>query len=111
MPLPIIADCSDCGACCTAQAALPVHLIVEWYRMDPCSPLPAELAAELRAAVERFGLEGWPADGTPCIWYDAAARRCRHYDHRPTLCREVVAPGDESCRRWRRSLGMDKEEG
>lgn len=106
--LPVVTNCDGCGACCTGQAALPVNMVGSTFRMPSCSPpLPPELEAELREAAERFEREGWPADGTPCIWYDAEARRCRHYEHRPTLCRDEVEPGDDACRRWRRASGVD----
>ncbi|MBY0527329.1 MAG: YkgJ family cysteine cluster protein [Gemmataceae bacterium] len=104
-PLPVV-SCDDCGACCTEQAALPTSLVGTAFRMPGVGPLPVELRAELLAAVERFRRDGWPADGTPCIWYDAAAKRCRHYEYRPTLCRDEVVPGDEACRRWRRLKGV-----
>jgi Fe-S-cluster containining protein len=75
--------------------------------LEPVSPLPENLKAELRAAVERFQRDGWPADGTPCIWYDPETKRCRHYEHRPTLCRDALQPGDRDCLRCRREYGID----
>jgi Fe-S-cluster containining protein len=108
--LPVIADCTGCGACCTGQAALPVS----WYTApdpfgDPAT-LPPALLAELEAMRDRM-LAGrsFPKDGTPCVWYDAEARRCRHYEYRPSICRTEVNPGDEACRSWRRSLGIDPQ--
>ena len=105
--LPQVKDCNDCGACCTGQAALPVHLVGEGFRMQPVKRLPPELAAELRAAVERFKAEGFPPDGSPCIWYDPETKQCKHYEHRPEVCRDEVKPGDEACHRWRRSVGIE----
>lgn len=105
--LPIL-NCDNCGACCTGQAALPVHLVGEHFRMEPVSPLPPGLAEELRNTVAKFNRDGWPPDGTACIWYDPRRKRCRHYEHRPTLCRDEVVPGDEGCRRWREAVGVDR---
>lgn len=106
--LPVITNCDDCGACCTGQAALPVHLTGDGaLRLDGVNPLPGHLRDELRAAVDRFHRDGWPPDGSPCIWYDAATKRCKHYEYRPTTCRDEVMPGDEACRRWRKIAGVD----
>jgi uncharacterized protein len=105
--LPVVKDCNQCGACCTEQAALPIHLDSDDPYELPVSPLPAELKAELAATRERFNREGWPQDGSPCIWYDAEKKSCRHYEHRPKLCRDAIKPGDESCRRWRKACGID----
>jgi Fe-S-cluster containining protein len=96
-----------CGACCTGQAALPVS----WYAApeplgDPAT-LPAGLRADLFALLAHYRESGdWPPDGSPCVWYDPASRRCRHYEHRPQLCRDEVQPGDAACRRWRRACGV-----
>jgi Fe-S-cluster containining protein len=106
-PLPVVTNCNDCGACRREQAALPVSLVGEHVRMKSVTPLPEDLKAELLAAVERFQRDGWPADGTPCIWYDPETKRCRHYEHRPTLCRDAIQPGDRTCLRWRREYGID----
>lgn len=108
-PLPMIRNCDQCGACCTGQAALPIHLVGDQFRMAPVSPLPPELAKELKDTVARFMKYGFPPDGSPCIWYDAEKKQCKHYEHRPTLCRDEVKPGDDGCRRWRRKVGIDPQ--
>ncbi len=72
---------------------------------DPAT-LPALLLAELEGLRLKFLAEGFPPDGSPCVWYDAKTRRCRHYEHRPELCRDEVQPGDEACLRWRRLKGV-----
>lgn len=105
-PLPAIDNCNDCGACCTAQEALPVG----WYLgvlRGRRHGLPAELLAELEAFAERFNAHGWPSNGEPCVWYDADTRRCKHYEHRPDVCRDGVKPGDDACREWRKVRGID----
>ncbi len=106
--LPVI-SCTDrpCGVCCLGQSALPVRLAGGYFRLEPVAPLPEALKAELRAAVEEFQRTGWPADGAPCIWFDAEARRCKHYEHRPQLCRDAVKPGDDACRADRIACGID----
>lgn len=109
MSLEVITSCMNppCGACCTGQAALPIHLVGEGFRMPSVSPLPEELQAELLVTVAGYIRDGaWPDDGSLCIWYDIQTRKCKHYEHRPELCRDGLQVGDESCRAWRRSVGM-----
>ncbi len=106
-PLPTIASCDGCGACCTGQAALPIHLVNEHSGITPVRKLPGWLADELRALTKKYMAEEFPPDGSPCIWYDAETKKCRHYNYRPELCRDGVLVGDDACRRWRRTCGID----
>lgn len=107
IPIRVVTNCDGCGACCTGQAALPVSLINPRSGERPVSPLPDYLIRELTDYVHKFMAEGWPADNTPCIWYCDVTRQCKHYNHRPELCRDAVKPGDQSCLSWRRDLGID----
>jgi Fe-S-cluster containining protein len=105
--LPLIKDCNDCGQCCHGQEALPVS----WY-LAPLHPqgdpaiLPPELRRELECMLAFFKLHGFPV-GTPCVWFDAEKKQCKHYEHRPELCKTELMPGDETCRRIRQKAGMD----
>lgn len=36
----------------------------------------------------------------PCCWLDPITKRCLHYEHRPTICREFEMGGVD-CRGWR----------
>jgi len=103
--LPVISDCSDCGACCHGQEALPVCILQPGY-LPAGVTLPAALRIELLADVREFERNGWPIN-EPCIWFDAALKRCRHYEHRPTICRDNLQAGDDTCRRIRRIEGID----
>lgn len=106
--LPRVDNCNDCGACCTGQAALPIHLVGRQDLRTPgVNPLPPDLKAELQALVIEYLTTEFPPDDSPCIWYDAQTKRCRHYDYRPTLCRDEVKPGDAACLRWRLDCGID----
>lgn len=40
----------------------------------------------------------------PCLWYDEETKRCRHYEHRPEVCRDAIKPGDDACLQTRRSF-------
>jgi uncharacterized protein len=97
---PLPTTCHGCGACCEQQAGLPIT----WYRVvEPDAPLPPELRAEIDETARRWGGLGvWqgPGEGAPCVWYDRASHRCRHYEHRPEVCRDFPV-GGEDCLAWR----------
>lgn len=44
--------------------------------------------------------------GTPCIWLDLDTRQCRHYEHRPQMCRDFEM-GRYHCRRMRVDQGIE----
>jgi Fe-S-cluster containining protein len=50
--------------------------------------VPARLRAEIVARRRSSPPRG------PCFWLDLAARRCRHYEHRPDVCRDFKLGGD-----------------
>ena len=107
--LPIIETCDGCGACCLVVTAPPFRREFDeagedaWERLRRRCP---DLLAGLLAADRARRAAGEPSYGAPCLWYDAAARRCRHYDYRPRACREF-ALGSDDCRDARRRSGME----
>jgi Fe-S-cluster containining protein len=108
-PLPLIRDCQDCGQCCEGQEALPVSWYlgnVNVFRPGDPATLPPDLRAELEAMLADFMANGFPV-GTACVWFDVEKKQCKHYEHRPELCRTEIVPGDESCRLIRMKAGMD----
>jgi hypothetical protein len=68
--------------------------------------LPVSLADELR---EQFGAgkDGFFRGDRPCVWLDLETRQCKHYEHRPEICRnfEIGAP---ACLRHRVKFGLDE---
>jgi Fe-S-cluster containining protein len=86
-PLPLI-SCDNCGACCE-QMGLPPFTTVEY------STLPPSIAATMDTIVP---------EGSPCIWLENG--RCKHYDHRPAVCREFEVGGIH-CLVWRERHGME----
>lgn len=121
--LPVLTpeDCKGCGACCQAMGH-PVFCRDRpgWRDLDPAFHdsieewlrLPEHLKRELDEHLDRLdeeyrlGLRPRADDGgEPCIWLQADGT-CRHYEHRPSVCREFETGGDE-CRAWRREMGMD----
>jgi Fe-S-cluster containining protein len=106
--LPVIESCDGCGACCTVVTRPPFYHVFEdmgeeaWDRLERERP---DLVAELHADYQARQESGGPFFGTPCVWFDAETRRCRHYDFRPLAC-QMFEVGDEDCRDARRRAGV-----
>jgi Fe-S-cluster containining protein len=106
--LPLIESCDGCGACCRVVPLPPFLRRFDgsgdeaWQRLGWERP---ELRAALLAAERARRGRGAPDYGSPCLWYDAASGRCRHYEHRPRACREFSVGGDD-CRDSRRRAGI-----
>lgn len=94
--LPIVESCDHCGACCM-QAGHPPYIDDERQWLD------FELLALLNAYLATLEDDDI---GRPCIWLDLETRRCRHYEHRPQVCRDFQR-GSDACRlvRWRYRIG------
>lgn len=81
--------------CCEGNGS-PVALYAsrpEWQNQHPFRPagLPSELIQEID---EHFGgLYRGQEPPERCLWFDAIARRCRHYEWRPQLCRDYELGG------------------
>ncbi len=107
-PLPVIRSCDSCGACCRVVTLPPFRRIFDgegeeaWERLRWDRP---DLLAGILAADRARKAAGGPTSGTPCLWYDGPAGRCRHHDLRPRACREFEVGGDD-CRDARRRAGV-----
>lgn len=108
--LPVVTTCEGCGgACCRNQPCPPGFHHVHSGFLDGAWPedvaitdaAPAEVIDSLRSwFADRERLDDWEEiDGTPCFWLTEDGR-CRHYEHRPTICREFEMDSD-SCRAMR----------
>jgi len=63
--------------------------------------MPPEVRSEYDNYVRNLkNREPHPNKGI-CIWFDEETRKCKHYDLRPSICREEVKVNDEACHRWR----------
>jgi len=72
---------------------------------DP-SKLPPALLAELQALVDDWQKNNtWLPDDAPCIWLDQATGKCKHYEHRPDVCRDFEV-GGAGCIRRRVEAGL-----
>ena len=122
--LPADDPCRGCGACCLHLAEPPFVRIddPEWERLQRERPdLVAEIESDfarrhpgvtgrLSDPANRLLVAAWLEDhdgsSGPCLWYDPATRRCRHYEYRPADCREFE-PGEKECLRTRKAVGID----
>lgn len=104
-PIP---SCDGCGVCCrfVASPGYGRFFPADGREVDPealAGPdharllaMPAQLRAELAAY---YADPDRPAHGH-CWWFDAAAGRCRHHEHRPQVCRDFET-GGRDCREIR----------
>jgi Fe-S-cluster containining protein len=72
--------------------------------------MPEAIRAELLAYYESVRAGAAPAREGPCLWLDPQTKRCRHYEHRPDVCREFPL-GGLSCLGWRRDFGLPVPDG
>jgi uncharacterized protein len=106
--LPLIScTTTPCGACCQEQGGLPVSMYLGDHPLDSPTHLPPELYQSLLDIQASWLAHGFLADSSPCIWYDINTRLCKHYEYRPSICRNVVIPGDFHCLSWRKAKGID----
>ncbi len=108
--LPII-NCDDCGACCFEQGSPP---FMPAYLSDPIEDaediirqreMPAA-AADAIATYHRQLLADEVSGDAPCCWLDRDTNRCRWYEFRPQICRDLDC-GSEGCRSWRDEYNID----
>ncbi len=86
--------------------------------MSQCSPpfvtgdgelesLPLDIRRDLELRKKMRSDRGW-VDDVPCFWLDLATMKCRHYDHRPSICRDFDR-SSEGCHTWRAEFNVDVE--
>lgn len=113
MELSIISTCDDCGACCREMAfppgfemmfLAPASSVARQEMMEApdvrrFQTLPPSAVDELRVRFQAIEA-GRVSRYSPCVWFDPIARQCRHYEHRPEICRNFEV-GSPACGRWR----------
>lgn len=111
--LPIIDTCDGCGACCLQQESPPGYLIIalrdEAYDEEDrrrYEAMPEEARREIEKYAADLGEHGHPNNNI-CIWFDEETRKCRYYEHRPSICRDALQVGDAGCRSWRQEYGIE----
>ena len=102
--LPVVDSCEGCGVCCRQVGHPPYfwhphhgHTVDEHWKL-----VPEELRKEVLDHIDQL-VE--PDFGTPCIWFDAETRRCRHHEIRPNVCRDFEV-GSKECIRLRIDHGI-----
>lgn len=101
--------CDNCGACCMHLAIPPLDAaIYEWNdESDPdWSAMPLWLRITVLAAYDRGRLELGASGALPCLFLDQKTKRCRHYEERPSICRNFE-PGNWCCIEDRQLLGIE----
>lgn len=91
-------SCTNCGVCCMHLSSPPFS--------DPkvFNALPNELRQPIldwMDARDHLGL----GDENPCLWFDIEKRQCKHYEHRPRVCREFKM-GSKDCLATRENAGI-----
>lgn len=122
LSLPVV-DCEGCGACCLEMGSPPGFVLfypppgktvylgtLESEDGLLWQALPQPLKDELAAYYAQMRAGGEDRDGEPCLWFDEATRQCRHYEHRPRVCRDFKV-GCDGCLAWRSQYGIDPERG
>ena len=106
-----LVSCQHCGACCVTQSSPPGYVIL-MLRGDGSWPVEADvtrfrnLPRDAMEVLDDYARELKGdynvSDERTCCWLDLPSRRCRWYEHRPQICREMKR-GGKSCLAWRRS--------
>ncbi len=117
IPLPQLADgCTGCGSCCENMVHPPDSLFAGLDHFGPAEQLrahvdgaelslwglslPEDLRLDIIARMAAV-VSGVVGSEEPCHWYDAKAKRCLNYEHRPPVCRDFPVDGP-GCRYFRR---------
>jgi len=81
--------CDNCGLCCMHMGSPP---------FVPGEYISKNLENEIEAFLDSpRNLH----DSKPCLWLDLQTGKCKHYGHRPDVCREFEV-GGEACERFRK---------
>lgn len=111
--LPIIESCNGCGACCLLARSPPFAVYLDltsgnYHVWDDADAAELERLTcappEALAALQAGDLDERPIN-SPCSWLDLETRRCRYYEHRPQMCRQLELAGD-ACRASRKREGI-----
>lgn len=117
--------CDGCGACCLHMGTPPGYAL--FFSLQPdgsvasttehafpgdlehFAGLPLEAKQELhdyyRAMLNDEIADRTYGDNTPCLWFDGETRQCRHWEHRPSICRDFTV-GSIHCIEHRENRGV-----
>ena len=95
-----VENCDNCGVCCMGQNLQPLTGNV----LDRALQRALPALWQALETVADGPLKG--DDNCPCIWLNRFTGKCRNYQLRPPVCRDLIQPGDETCLRLRREAGI-----
>ncbi|MBK7363100.1 MAG: YkgJ family cysteine cluster protein [Micavibrio sp.] len=106
--LPVVANCSGCGACCREQESPPGYIYIaagaeDWPDEDDVRRV-REMPEELRGELRQYIVADCQHERSPeCLWYDPVTMQCKHHEWRPSICRDFDVGSDE-CLGWRKEF-------
>lgn len=111
-------NCDNCGACCTHMATPPGHAayfppkglrIPKWAQGVGDAKYIAAMPQKVWDETRRLFDEAWATNRSalevPCFWYDEKTRRCKHWEYRPSVCRNFQI-GEPACIAHRERVGI-----
>lgn len=103
MDIPVI-SCDGCGVCCMHVGCPP---FMPWEE----EKLPPNLKEEFQQILvtRQVQIKATGDDWVPCAWFDWSTRKCKHYEHRPEVCREFEV-GSSECINFRKTGDVDANE-
>lgn len=78
------ANCDGCALCCLYQPVPP-------FTDDELGII----RKDLRAGINKYTRATWYRSGQACLWLDKEAGTCKHYEHRPAVCRKFDRGGEQ----------------
>ena len=100
---PTEITCGGCGVCCFHMGYPAFKEPYEQsYDREYWLSMPAELRQELITYIKSYQSPPRGELDGPCFWLDLETRRCKHHQHRPTVCR-TFETGSSGCRQWRQA--------
>lgn len=80
----------------------------ECFREDAerIAAMPEALRDQLREYLRQL-LDGVERPDKACLWLDQSTMKCRHHEHRPSICRDFEI-GSAECHSWRDAYGIDQ---
>jgi Fe-S-cluster containining protein len=106
--------CEGCGVCCMVVRTPPFCVI--WEGDVPTAIDQTEesleevrmalaVPAAMRKVLSKHSIFEVLQEESPCIWFDMATKKCKHYDLRPPICRDFEM-GSRFCLEHRERFGI-----
>lgn len=86
-------NCDGCGVCCMHMATPPYSEAEYRNLMQNHNTVFVDLLKARESRRMQWEVHG--QDFIPCGFLDMVTRQCRHYEHRPEICRDFELGGDD----------------